>query len=114
MGSSTSVAQSATAKPSWRIIPLLGLGYLCSYLDRLNVSFAATQMNVDLNEWGIPDAAEAMNLSRLDHENIAGAGFELLSVDVPEASALPHNLHFVVRVTVGPRSSARESAQEKH
>ena len=48
MGASPSVAQSAMAKASWRIIPLLGLGYLCSYLDRLNVSFAATQMNVDL------------------------------------------------------------------
>ena len=48
MGASASVAQSAMAKASWRIIPLLGLGYLCSYLDRLNVSFAATQMNVDL------------------------------------------------------------------
>src|SRR6476619_463615 len=36
------------AKASWRILPLLGFGYLCSYLDRLNVSFAATQMNVDL------------------------------------------------------------------
>jgi ACS family tartrate transporter-like MFS transporter len=48
MGTPASVAQSAMAKASWRIIPLLGLGYLCSYLDRLNVSFAATQMNVDL------------------------------------------------------------------
>src|SRR5256885_13567753 len=48
MAASRSVAQSAMAKASWRIIPLLGLGYLCSYLDRLNVSFAATQMNVDL------------------------------------------------------------------
>src|SRR5437764_4153075 len=48
MGASPSVAQRAMAKASWRIIPLLGLGYLCSYLDRLNVSFAATQMNVDL------------------------------------------------------------------
>jgi ACS family tartrate transporter-like MFS transporter len=48
MTASPSVAQSAMAKASWRIIPLLGLGYLCSYLDRLNVSFAATQMNVDL------------------------------------------------------------------
>jgi MFS transporter, ACS family, tartrate transporter len=36
------------AKVSWRILPLLGFGYLCSYLDRLNVSFAATQMNLDL------------------------------------------------------------------
>src|SRR3954463_8723342 len=48
MDASSSIAQSAMAQASWRIIPLLGLGYLCSYLDRLNVSFAATQMNVDL------------------------------------------------------------------
>jgi ACS family tartrate transporter-like MFS transporter len=48
MAASASVAQRAMSKASWRIIPLLGLGYLCSYLDRLNVSFAATQMNVDL------------------------------------------------------------------
>lgn len=36
------------AKASWRILPLLGLGYLFSYLDRLNVSFAAKEMNLDL------------------------------------------------------------------
>lgn len=48
MGESASTAETITAKVSWRIIPLLGLGYLFSYLDRLNVSFAATQMNVDL------------------------------------------------------------------
>jgi ACS family tartrate transporter-like MFS transporter len=48
VANSASIAQSAVAKASWRIIPLLGLGYLCSFLDRLNVSFAATQMNVDL------------------------------------------------------------------
>ncbi|MGN6850314.1 MAG: MFS transporter, partial [Sphingomicrobium sp.] len=48
MENSASIARTAIAKASWRIIPLLGLGYLCSFLDRLNVSFAATQMNVDL------------------------------------------------------------------
>ncbi len=48
MGDSAALGRDAIAKASWRIIPLLGLGYLCSYLDRLNVSFAATQMNVDL------------------------------------------------------------------
>jgi len=48
MGQARSVADSAIAKASWRIIPFLGLGYLCAYLDRINVSFAATQMNVDL------------------------------------------------------------------
>lgn len=40
--------RSAILKAGWRIIPLLGIGYLFAYIDRVNVSFAATQMNVDL------------------------------------------------------------------
>ena len=43
-----SIATTAMAKASWRILPLLGLGYLFSFLDRLNVSFAAAEMNLDL------------------------------------------------------------------
>jgi ACS family tartrate transporter-like MFS transporter len=38
----------AVTKASWRIFPLLGLGYLIAYMDRVNISFAAIQMNVDL------------------------------------------------------------------
>jgi ACS family tartrate transporter-like MFS transporter len=46
--SADDLARSATLKASWRILPWLGLGYLMSYIDRVNVSFAATQMNADL------------------------------------------------------------------
>jgi ACS family tartrate transporter-like MFS transporter len=42
------IANSAVAKASWRILPLIGLGYLFSYMDRVNISFAAAQMNEDL------------------------------------------------------------------
>ena len=42
------VGRSAMNKALWRIIPLIALAYLCAYMDRVNVSFAATQMNVDL------------------------------------------------------------------
>lgn len=38
----------AISKAGWRIIPLLSIGYLFAYIDRVNVSFASTQMNVDL------------------------------------------------------------------
>jgi ACS family tartrate transporter-like MFS transporter len=38
----------AVTKAGWRILPLLGIGYLIAYMDRVNVSFASTQMNVDL------------------------------------------------------------------
>jgi ACS family tartrate transporter-like MFS transporter len=41
--------RSAMAKVSWRILPLLGLSYLIAYMDRANISFAATQMNRDLH-----------------------------------------------------------------
>ena len=40
--------RSAMCKAMWRIIPLIGLAYLCAYIDRVNVSFAAAQMNADL------------------------------------------------------------------
>ena len=33
---------------SWRILPLIGLAYLFSLMDRINVSFAALQMNDEL------------------------------------------------------------------
>jgi ACS family tartrate transporter-like MFS transporter len=41
-------ARAAVSKMSWRILPLLGAGYLVAYMDRVNVSFAALQMNADL------------------------------------------------------------------
>jgi ACS family tartrate transporter-like MFS transporter len=40
--------RATIAKISWRILPLIGLGYLVSLMDRINVSFAALQMNADL------------------------------------------------------------------
>ncbi|MDQ2859155.1 MAG: MFS transporter [Pseudomonadota bacterium] len=40
--------RSALAKASWRLLPLIGLGYGISYIDRLNISFASLQMNHDL------------------------------------------------------------------
>ena len=44
----TAALGSAIRKAGWRILPLLSLGYLFAYIDRVNVSFASTQMNVDL------------------------------------------------------------------
>jgi ACS family tartrate transporter-like MFS transporter len=35
-------------KVAWRIIPFIGLLYVICYLDRINVSFAALEMNKDL------------------------------------------------------------------
>jgi len=40
--------QSATRKAAFRLIPLVMLMYVISYIDRVNIGFAATTMNADL------------------------------------------------------------------
>jgi ACS family tartrate transporter-like MFS transporter len=35
-------------KITWRLLPLIALGYAIAYVDRVNISFAALQMNRDL------------------------------------------------------------------
>ena len=40
--------RSGSKKIALRILPLLCLGYVIAYLDRINVSFAALQLNEDL------------------------------------------------------------------
>lgn len=36
-------------KATWRLIPLIGIGYGIAYMDRVNISFASLQMNQDLH-----------------------------------------------------------------
>src|ERR1700722_18451614 len=43
------VGRTALRKASLRLIPLLFLGYGVAYMDRVNISFAALQMNRDLH-----------------------------------------------------------------
>lgn len=43
------VGRSALRKASVRLLPLIGLGYGIAYMDRVNVSFAALQMNRQLH-----------------------------------------------------------------
>src|ERR1019366_4597450 len=43
------IAQSALRKATWRLIPLIALGYGVAYMDRVNISYAQLQMNADLH-----------------------------------------------------------------
>ncbi len=43
------VGRSAMYKVTWRLIPLIALGYGIAYMDRLNIGFAKLQMNSDLH-----------------------------------------------------------------
>jgi ACS family tartrate transporter-like MFS transporter len=42
------IGRSAIRKAGLRLVPLIALGYGAAYIDRINVSFASLQMNVDL------------------------------------------------------------------
>ncbi len=44
----SSASAEAVNKAAWRLIPLLGVGYMISYIDRANVGFAALTMNKEL------------------------------------------------------------------
>src|SRR5271165_1165484 len=46
--SAQSIGRSAMRKATWRLIPLIALGYGTAYIDRVNISFASLQMNRDL------------------------------------------------------------------
>ncbi len=46
---STKTEHQALRKASLRLIPLIALGYCVAYMDRVNISFAALQMNRDLH-----------------------------------------------------------------
>jgi ACS family tartrate transporter-like MFS transporter len=43
------VGRSALRKASLRLLPLIAIGYGIAYMDRVNISFAALQMNHDLH-----------------------------------------------------------------
>ena len=77
------VGRGLLAKLSWRLLPLVGIGYCLAYVDRVNISFAALQMNADLKF-----SATAYG---------TGAGLFFLSY---AAFEIPSNL---LMVRVGPR-----------
>ncbi len=71
-------------------------------------------MHIDLNQGFIANAAEAVDFSGLDHEDVARAGLELLPVHGPETAPLSYELHFIVGVTVRSGPASRQGPQEEH
>lgn len=47
--SEDAIGRTALRKASLRLLPLIGLGYGIAFMDRVNISFAALQMNRDLH-----------------------------------------------------------------
>jgi hypothetical protein len=97
----------------WFYCPLeeKSLWKLHAFLTALGVDAPQDEMDIDLNEGGIPDALELMHLASLDHEDVAGPRLELLPVDLVAAPPLPDELHFVIRVPVRPRPLPGEGVE---
>ena len=70
-------------------------------------------MHIDLDERPVADTAEAVNLSRLDDENVAGGDLEFLSIHHVQAAPLSDELDLVVRVAMRSRAASREGAEQK-
>jgi len=45
----TRLEKETVLKVKWRLLPLISIGMVCCFLDRLNIGFAALQMNADLH-----------------------------------------------------------------
>ena len=56
MPADLSLGERTLRRIRWRLLPFLGLLYIVSYLDRVNVSFAKLTMNAAI---GIDDATYA-------------------------------------------------------
>jgi MFS transporter, ACS family, tartrate transporter len=54
-----SLAERSLGRLRWRLLPVLGLVYVVSYLDRVNISFAKLTMNASI---GIDDATYALGV----------------------------------------------------
>jgi hypothetical protein len=71
-------------------------------------------MDIELDQGPVTDAAEAVDLTGLDDEDVTRSGFEFLSVDGPETAAFPHELNFVVRMAMGAGTTPGEGAEQKY
>jgi hypothetical protein len=71
-------------------------------------------MDIELDEMRVTNAAEAMDLAGLDDQDVLCAGFEFLTVDDPKTTAFPHELDFIVGMTMGPGAAPGGRAEEEH
>jgi hypothetical protein len=84
-----------------------------SPLGQVLLNESRIEVDINLDQRGVANAAEAMDLPRLDDKNVTGAGLEFLPVDRPEAPAFPDELDFIVWMTMSPGATPREGAEEK-
>ena len=71
-------------------------------------------MYIYLDEGHVTNGAEAVDLPSFDDKNVTCGGLELLSVDGPSTATFPHELDFIIRMTMRSGPPPREGAEEEH
>src|SRR5262245_42981844 len=71
-------------------------------------------MDVELHERLVADSGEAVHLTRLDHEHVAGARLEGLTFDGPSPAASLNELNLVVWMPVRSGAAAGLAAEQEH
>jgi hypothetical protein len=70
-------------------------------------------VHIHLDERSVANAAKTVHFTCFDHEDVAGASLELLAIHIPQASAFPDELDFVIRVTMWSWAAAGLTVEEK-
>lgn len=71
-------------------------------------------MHIHLHQRRVANAAKAMYLAGLDDKDIARPSFEFFPVDGPETAAFPHELNFIVRMTMRSGTASGERPEEEY
>src|SRR5215207_6519039 len=74
---------------------------------------ARTEMHVDLNQRFVADAVERVYFAGLDHQHVAAAGLELLSIDRPGSAPRSDELDLVVRMPMRTGPLPRQSVKQE-
>jgi len=70
-------------------------------------------MHIDLHQWRLADALEAVNLAGLDDKDVTRSRFEFLTVHGVQATAFSDELNLVVRVSMRSWTPTRLSAEKE-
>jgi hypothetical protein len=82
-------------------------------LRQVLLNEAWAEMHVELDQRFRSNALKAVDLARLDHQDVTRAALEFLPVYDPAATAFSHELHFIIRMPVRAWSPSGQSAQQE-
>jgi hypothetical protein len=83
------------------------------HLPEILLNEFRAHVHIELHEGLIADAREAVHLARLDDENVAGAGLELLTVHDIASAALLDELNLVVGMAMRARTASGLTVEQK-